>query len=117
MSTIVQEAHVNAVQAAKNAAQEFANQHFGGSDGGPCGFAWVTFYPTFKGNTRDGRAERRMIESLGFRKDYTGKAWQLWDPAKWPGQSVDAKYAGAQAYAKTFKAETGLSVYASDRLD
>ena len=110
-------AHQIASDEASKAAKEFRDRHFGGQDGGACGFAWVTFYPQNKGNTRLGKQERRMIESLGFRKDYTGKAWQLWDPSRYPGQSVDAKSAGAVAYAKTLEQHAGVKVYAGDRLD
>lgn len=117
MTSILEDAHVKASAAANAAATEFSNRHFGGHDGGACGFAWVTFYPAFKGNTRDGKVERKLIEKLGFRKDYTGKAYQLWDPAKYPGQSVDAKYAGAVRYAEVLFAEAGIKVYAGDRLD
>jgi hypothetical protein len=117
MTSILEDAHVKASAAAKAAATEFSNRHFGGRDGGMCGFAWVTFYPAFKGNTRDGKVERKRIEGLGFRKDWTGKAYQLWDPAKYPGQSVDAKSAGAAKYAEVLFAEAGVRVYAEDRLD
>ncbi len=117
MTTIIEQAHAKASESAKTAAQELLVKYFGGEDGGACGFAWVTYYPAFKGNTRDGKAERRMMESIGFRKDYTGKAWQLWNPAGIGAQNVDCKYAGAQAYAEVLEAEAGITVYPSDRLD
>ena len=104
------------VQAAKTAAQTFADKHFGGQDGGACGFAWVTIYPEHKGNTKAGREERRIIEQLGMRKDWTGKAYQFWDPAGWPGQSVDVKEAGARAAAEVLK-RYGFKAYAGSRLD
>ena len=102
--------------AAATAAKDFAIQHFGGTDGGACGFAWVTVYPANKGNTKLGKAERNVLKSLGFRQDWTGKAYQLWDPANWPGQSVDAKSAGAVAAANVLK-KHGFRAYAEDRLD
>jgi hypothetical protein len=117
MTSILQDAHAKASLAATAAANAFLSQHFGGRDGGMCGFAWVTYYPKAKGNTSDGRAERRLMETIGFSKDYTGKAWQLWNPSKVSAQSVDAKYAGAVAYAKTLEAEAGIKVYAGERLD
>jgi nitrous oxide reductase len=117
MTSIIQDAHTNALAAASVAAQEHLNQHYNGKDSGCCGFAWVTFYPVNKGNTRDGKQERRVFESLGYRKDHTGKAWQLWNPSKNNCQNVDAKYAGAVAYANTFEAESGIKIGASDRLD
>ncbi len=117
MTSILEDAHVRATAAAALAATEFLEKHYGGKDAGMCGFAWVTYYPTAKGNTRDGREERRMMERLGFRADHTGKAWQLWNPSKISAQNVDAKYAGAQAYAAMLLAEAGIKVYAGERLD
>lgn len=111
------EAHVKATEAAEKASQAFVNQYFDGGDGGACGFAWVTFYPEAKGNTRVGKYERKMIESVGFKKDYTGKAWQLWNPSRYPGQSIDAREAGAREYARVFKEESGVSVSVGSRLD
>jgi hypothetical protein len=117
MATLLQESHEKATLAAAEAAQDFLDQHYGGQDQGACGFAWVTYYPLSKGNTRDGKEERRLMESIGFRKDYTGKAWQLWNPAQIGAQNVDAKMAGARAYADTLMAEVGIKVYPGDRLD
>ena len=102
--------------AAQTAARELADRYYGGRDGGACGFAWVTVYPEYKGNTRQGKTERKILESMGFRKDWTGKGYQVWDPAKWPGQSIDVKSAGAVAAAKVLQ-KYGFKAYAGDRLD
>ena len=102
--------------AAETAAREFADSHFGGRDGGACGFAWVTVFPAHKGNTKLGKAERQILKDLGFRQDYTGKAYQLWDPARWAGQSVDVKEAGAVAAATILK-KYGFKAYSGSRLD
>lgn len=119
--TITQElanaAHEQSKGDAMNASAQYAVEHFDGVDGGACGFAWVTFYPTNKGNTTLGKAERKMFEKLGFTKDYTGKAWTLWNPGNWGGQSVDTKFAGARVYADTFKSITGIHIGCADRLD
>lgn len=88
-----------------------------GGDFGMCGFAWVTVTPKEKGNTKGGRAERKMLESIGFEKDWTGKNWQLWNPAKYPGQNIDIKEAGARAYAAKMRELTGLDAWAGSRLD
>lgn len=98
------------------ATQEFLNRNFGGSDGGLCGFAWVTIEPKYKGNTKLGKQERLVFKALGASADYTGKAYQVWNPGKVPCQSVDAKYAGAVAAATVLK-QYGLSAYAAERLD
>lgn len=117
MATLLKEAHEKATEAAAKAAQDLLDKYYGGQDHGACGFAWVTYYPLNKGNTRDGKDERRMVESIGFRKDWTGKSWQLWNPAKIGAQNIDAKEAGARAYADTLMAEVGLRVSVGSRLD
>ena len=98
-------------------AQEFLDQHYGGQDSGACGFAWVTYYPEYKGNTSLGKLERKLIESIGFRKDYTGKAWQKWNPSNSHCQNIDAKFTGAQAYAETLFTMAGVKVSPGDRMD
>ena len=111
---MVQAAHAKALQAARDAAQDFANRHFGGGDGGACGFAWVDAYG-IKGNTRLGKA----LKTVGFSKNYAGNL-QLWNGRDgwYFGQSVDAAEEGARAYANVFKAELGLDrVYPGSRLD
>lgn len=116
-STDLDAAHAAATEAAKIAAEDCIRSDYGGQDMGACGFAWVTYYPKNKGNTRLGKLERKEIESIGFERDYTGKAWKISNPSKYPGQNVDAKMRGAQAYAATFEKMTGIKLYASDRLD
>ena len=81
-----------------------------------CGFAWVTVYPKHKGNTRDGKLERRLLEEMGFRRDWTGRAYELWNPSRWPGQSMDAKEAGARAAAQVLQ-KYGYTAYAGSRAD
>ena len=68
-----------------------------------CGFAWVTVYPEHKGNTRLGKQERSVLTAMGFRKDWTGKAYELWNPTGYAGQSMDVKEVGAQAYADVLR--------------
>jgi hypothetical protein len=81
-----------------------------------CGFAWVTVTPEHKGNTKLGKGERRVLEGMGFRKDWTGKAWQLWNPTGYAGQSMDVKEAGAQAYADVLQ-QYGFKAYMGSRAD
>jgi hypothetical protein len=92
-------AHAAATAAGSAAAIMFADQHFNGKDGGCCGFAWTTFTPENKGNTK------------------LGKAWQCWNPAQWGGQSIDAKMSGAVAYAKKFTELTGVRISVGERVD
>lgn len=109
--TLVEQAHVKALTEAQKAAQAFSNQHFGGRDGGACGFAWVDVYKV-RSNSKLGKA----LQAVGFRKSYTGSL-QLWNKW-WPGQSVDAAEQGAGAYARVLKEELGIeNCYAGSRLD
>ena len=109
--TQVAQAHVQALAAACTAAKAFSDKHFGGSDGGACGFAWVNVYKV-RSNSKLGKA----LQEVGFRKDYSG-ALQLWNKW-WPGQSVDAAEHGATAYATVMKEELGLdNCYSGSRLD
>jgi hypothetical protein len=102
--------------AAQTAAKQRADEHYDGRDGGACGFAWVEVYPANKGNTKLGKAERAVLKAMGFRPDWTGKAFQVWDPARWAGQSIDVKEAGAVAAATVLK-KYGFKAYAGSRLD
>jgi len=107
---------LEAFSAAVVATDKYINEVLKGEDAFSCGFAWVTVYPEHKGNTKLGKAERAGLESIGFKKDWTGKAWQLWNPGKYAGQNIDAKEEGAQAYASVMKSY-GFKAYAGSRLD
>lgn len=102
--------------AAKDAAAKFFQERLGGVDQYACGFAWVTVYPKHKGNTKDGREERRVLATLGFEKDWTGKAYQVWNPSRHHCQNVDTKEAGAHAAATVLR-KYGFDAYAGSRLD
>ena len=101
---------------ARDAANKFFDEKLGGEDRYACGFAWVTVYPNYKGNTKQGREERKVFESLGFRKDWTGKAYEFWNPSGHGCQNVDTKEAGAVAAANVLK-KYGFKAYANSRLD
>jgi hypothetical protein len=107
-----------AAAAAHDYIQEWKRNTGGNQYGEPmyCGFAWVTVYPKHKGNTREGKLERQTLQEIGLRKDYTGKAYELWNPAQWPGQSMDAKEAGARAAALVLQ-KYGYTAYAGSRAD
>ena len=110
-------ANARATKDAARRAQAYLDLHYHGQDAGACGFAWVDYYPEHKGNTKLGKLERKLVEGIGFRKNYTGKVWQKWNPADARCQNVEAKYYGARQYAETLLAQTGVKVYAGDRLD
>ena len=109
-------------EAAAKAQADFLaqwNANTGGNEYGEpvyCGFAWVTVYPEHKGNTKLGKGERRVLEQMGFRKDWTGKAWQLWNATGYIGQSMDVKEAGASAYAEVLR-NYGFKAYMGSRAD
>jgi len=118
MSEIITEAKTKAVDAIEVAKIRWEKDWGGNEYGEPmyCGFAWVTIHPEHKGNTKLGKLERRVIESMGFRKDWTGKAYQLWNCTGYAGQSMDVKEAGAQAYAEVLRS-AGFKAYMGSRAD
>lgn len=101
---------------ARNAANKFFQEKLNGQDAYACGFSWITIVPKNKGNTKLGREERKMYADLGFKKDYTGKNYQYWNPSGHMCQNVDTKYAGSRAGAEVLK-KYGINAYAEDRLD
>jgi hypothetical protein len=101
---------------ARDAANKFFQEKLGGEDRYACGFAWVTVFPEHKGNTKAGKAERKILESLGLRKDWTGKAYEIWNPSGHGCQNIDTKEAGAIAAANVLK-KYGFKAYAGSRLD
>jgi hypothetical protein len=109
-----QAAHETASAAAQKAA-ETLNSLMGPEEarGLDCGFAWVEA-PKVKMNTREGKA----LKALGFKKIWSpAKGAYLWSPAKVMTQSIGVLYAGAQAYAETFQAATGIEMHANKRYD
>ena len=81
---------------------------------GVCGFAWVNVYPQYKGNTRLGKEERKVLEMAGFRKNDYEKTYQLWISAF--NQSMQKKETYARAYAEVLR-ENGLKSYSGSRMD
>jgi hypothetical protein len=105
-----------AEQAAYEAASDALFRWYGGQDGGCCGFAWVNVVPEHKGNTKQGKEERKTLRALGLVLDWTGKEFQWWNPCRLSVQNVDSKHAGAVACAKVLKSY-GFNAYAGSRLD
>lgn len=101
---------------AYRAAEEFFYNALDGEDQGMCGFAWVEIMPKHKGNTRDGKAERKVLAAMGFEKSWDGKNYYLWNPAGFPVQNVDTLYAGARNAAEFLK-HHGFNARACSRLD
>ncbi len=57
---------------AAQASMQYHEQVNRGQDRLPCGFAWVSIRPKYKGNTSPGRIERDQIKALGFSKAHNG---------------------------------------------
>jgi hypothetical protein len=105
----VQDACNEAAMAARTAAKAFRAKY---GDRDCCGFAYVNVYGV-RSNSKMGKA----LQAAGFRKDYTGSL-QLWNPSKFPTQSLNILEAGAEAYAQVLRDKLGLEkVYAGSRLD
>ena len=100
-----------AQMAAHEAAQKYFNEKLNGVDQYACGFAWVNING-IKGNTKLGKA---MI-AIGLRKDWTGKAFQIWNPSGLGCQNVDVKEVGAIAAAEVLRSY-GFNADACSRLD
>ena len=82
---------------------------------GVCGFAWISIYPEFKGNTRLGKQERAVLEEFEFEQDYSNKAKYT----RWVsdfGQSLERKTAYANAAAAVF-ASAGIRAFGQSRID
>ena len=116
MNTTTQTLTAQLIQATAFAAADAYEQEVMQGAWGMCGFAWVDVAPKHKGNTTLGKAERQVLTALGFRKDYTGKSYQLWNPSKYGTQNVDTLYAGAAAAAQLLRAY-GYAASAGNRLD
>lgn len=82
---------------------------------GVCGFAWISIYPEFKGNTRLGKQERAVLEEFEFEQDYSNKAkYTRWVSEF--GQSLERKTAYANAAAAVF-AGAGIRAFGQSRID
>ena len=110
------EVMAKALEGAYNSAVEMLLSLYGGQDVGMCGFAWVNVKPKHKGNTKEGKAERKVLRDMGFELDWTGKEFQYWNPSKLGVQNVDCKAKGASVAARILK-EHGFDAYAQSRLD
>ena len=94
---------------ARTAAKAFLQKH---GDRDACGFAYVDIYGV-RSNSKLGKA----LQSAGFRKNYKGSL-QLWNPSKFPTQSLNILEAGAEAYAQVLRDKLGLDqIYAGSRMD
>ena len=113
---MIPEIHQKASTVAKTAIADYLSnwtEKTGGNEYGEpmyCGFAWVEL-PGVKLSTKIGKA----FEAVGFKKGYRS-GLQLWNPGGHNGQSMDAKEAGADAYAEVLESY-GVKSYGASRAD
>lgn len=101
---------------------KYIDEHLGGKDMLACGFGWVTVYPKHKGNTKEGRHERKVLRQLGFEVSYD-KTFTLHSPYKecfqargQYFQNVDCQLEAAKGMADILSS-VGFDAYGSSRLD
>ena len=100
-------------RAAARAAQEQLSLQ--GTDWDACGFGWVNIYK-HNGRKLDGRSKlAKTLAAAGVRQDYT-RAFSIWNPGGYGGQSVTIKEAAARAAAQVLRSH-GFEAYAGSRLD
>lgn len=107
---------LEAFAAAAVSTQNYIDEVLKGEDSGSCGFAWVKVKPQHKGNTKEGRQERKIFAALDLQKDWTDKIFQWWNPSKSYFQNIDCKEQGARAAARVLRAY-GLDAWMESRLD
>jgi len=99
--------------AAARAAQEQLSRQ--GTDWDACGFGWVNIY-RHNGRKLDGRSKlAKTLSAAGVRQDYT-RAFSIWNPGGYGGQSITIKEAAARAAADVLRGY-GFEAYAGSRLD
>ena len=101
--------HNTATQAAVEACQAVEESH-GGQFAWPCGFAWVNIRPATQPFARWLR-KTGVVKSVSWQGGY-----DIWNPSNNSTQSMDAKEAGARAYARVLQAN-GIHAYAQSRMD
>lgn len=98
-----------AFQEAKKATEAYLMKY--PNDWFPCGFAWVHM---------DGRSPVVRVLKKKFPKKagHPGhpKGWDIWNPSDHPTQCMDAKMAGARAFADVLN-QAGYKCYADGRMD
>jgi hypothetical protein len=105
---IVNSAMTSAAEAARKAVALYGDRDC-------CGFAWVNIYDYQGTKIRANSKLGKSLAAAGVRKDYSG-AYCLWNPSKYPTQSMGILEAGAEAAAEVFKA-VGFTAYAGSRMD
>lgn len=99
------------VQAAFLAAEQKTREYIkANGEHYPCGFAWVKIKPA-----RGPFVSYLKSENIGHRDDYNG-GWVVYNPSKNYTQCMDAKEAGARAFAEELK-KHGVDARVVTRMD
>lgn len=100
------------IQDAKNfaraATQKYLDEHPG--EWYPCGFAWVNIKPA-----RGPLVKMLKALQIGSTDSYNG-GYTVWNPSDNPTQSMEAKAAGARAFAKVL-VDAGFNATIGTRID
>jgi len=112
MSEKIDDAFImKALQEAQDAALKAANAHMElVKTEYPCGFAWVNIKPA-----RGPWVAYMKRAGIGRRDEFYG-GWTIWNPSKHTTQNMDAKEAGAEAFAASLK-KYGLNCNVRTRMD
>ena len=101
---------------AEKATDTYVTNTLGGQDAYPCGFAWVNIYEyegkKIRANSKMGKA----LAEMGVRKSEYDKCFRVWNPSGTMMQNMDAKEAGARAFAQHLQ-KFGFTAYAGSRMD
>jgi hypothetical protein len=100
--------HNRASAAAAQAAADYLNANPG--QWYPCGFAWVLIKPA-----RGAYVNYLKSIKVGSNGCYGG--WEIWNPSGNGSQCMDAKMAGARAYAAEVERLGGPKMSAQSRID
>jgi len=77
------------------------------------GFAWMTVLPVNRGNSKIAREERRTLENLGFKKQWTG-AYKFQNPVNHSHNNIVIQAEGATAAAEVLR-KYGFTVYVGSK--
>jgi hypothetical protein len=101
------------LEKAFDAARKATDEHYAKNPNQwfPCGFAWVRF----PGKSPVVTVLKEVYGDRGGHKGYP-KGWDVWNPSADHGQWMDAKVAGANAFAKVMN-DAGYECYADCRMD
>lgn len=114
--TTVQQVFNEASALADSKTTQYIDEKLGGQDAYPCGFAWVNIYEYEGKKIRANSNMGKALAALGARKSEYEKCFKVWNPSGTMMQNMDAKEAGARAFAEHLQ-QFGFTAYAGSRMD